>query len=43
LEVFVFKNLDNSKGTHHRTTKKVFCRMLKTASLVTTELDSGQE
>jgi hypothetical protein len=37
-----FKNLKSSTGTHQRTSKKDFCRMLKNATLVTGELDSNQ-
>ena len=37
-----FKNLKASAGTHRRTSKKDFCRMLKNASLVTEEVDSSR-
>jgi len=34
------KSLKSSEGTHQRTTKKAFCRMLKGASLQTDKVDS---
>jgi len=34
-----FKNLNSDTGTHQRTSKKDFCRMLKNASLVTRKID----
>ncbi len=37
-----FKNLKDSTGTHQRTSKKDFCRMLKNATLVTGEIGSSQ-
>jgi len=36
-----FKSLNSSTGTHQRTSKKAFCRMLKNATLVTGETDDG--
>jgi len=38
-----FTNLNRNTGTHQRTSKKDFCRMLKNASLVTDEVDSSQD
>ncbi len=37
------KSLKSSEGTHRRTTKKAFCRMLKGASLLTDKVDSIQK
>ena len=40
------KSLDSPKsstGTHQRTSKKDFCRMLKNAKLVTNGTDAGRE
>jgi hypothetical protein len=31
----VLKNLNSGEGTHHRTSKKEFCRLLKSATLFT--------
>jgi hypothetical protein len=37
------KSLKSSEGTHQRTTKKAFCRMLKGATLLTGYPDSIQK
>jgi hypothetical protein len=37
------KSLNSREGTHHRCSKKKFCRMLKGASLISDKLDSIQE
>jgi hypothetical protein len=37
-----FKNLKTGTGTHQRSTKKDFCRMLKNATLVTGETDPSE-
>ena len=37
-----FKDLKSSTGTHQRTSKKDFCRMLKNATLVTGATYSSQ-
>jgi hypothetical protein len=36
-----FKSLKSSAGTHQRTSKKDFCRMLKTAKLLSGQAVSG--
>ena len=38
----IFKDLKSSAGTHQRSSKKDFCRMLKNATLVTVALGSSQ-
>ena len=35
-----FKSLQGSTGKHHRTSKKDFCRMLKSAELITPAITS---